>query len=145
MVINYTTLGKLEGDCATTTGISIAAIARSAETVAFADSRIYGANAGSAWINGPDVYPRILPLPDECFEGWQGTSSGWNWPAGQAKATSLGYLEARHQDGLSVSFTDGHVKYMKSQSLAAGTNFGPGVLEDGVIVTNKDLYLWDRD
>jgi prepilin-type N-terminal cleavage/methylation domain-containing protein/prepilin-type processing-associated H-X9-DG protein len=142
---NYLNLSKLEGDCATTTGRSLAAVAKPAETLAFADSRIYGTAAGSAWINDPTAVPRVLPAPDECYNGWNGTESGWNWPADQEKPTSLGYVEARHQDGVTTSFVDGHVKYMKFAALAAGTNFARGIREDAVVITNKDQYIWDRE
>lgn len=142
---NYTTLSKITGDCATNAGVSQAAIARPADTVAFIDSRIEGANQGSAWVNGPDTYPRILPLEDECFMGWENTSSGWNWPAGQTKPTTMGYVAPRHQDGANTAFADGHAKYMKIGSLYAGTNFGPGVTEANVQVTNADAYIWDKN
>jgi prepilin-type N-terminal cleavage/methylation domain-containing protein/prepilin-type processing-associated H-X9-DG protein len=142
---NYLNLAKIEGDCTTTSGVSIAAINRPAETVAFADSRIYGVNAGSAWINDPTGLPRVNPAPDECIYGWGGTSAGWNWPATAAKPSSLGYIESRHQDGVNIVWVDGHAKYNKWQALAAGTNFRQGVLENDVVITNREQYVWDRE
>lgn len=142
---NYLALGKINGDCATTTGISMAAIQKPAETIEFADSRIYGVNAGSAWINDPTGWPRVAPAPDECIYYWGGTQGGWNWPSNAEKPSTMGYLEARHQDGVNTSFVDGHVKYMKWQALAAGTNFARGVLEDNVVINDKNKYLWDRE
>jgi prepilin-type N-terminal cleavage/methylation domain-containing protein/prepilin-type processing-associated H-X9-DG protein len=142
---NYTNLSKMNGDCATVQGISMAAIQKPAETIEFVDSRIYGVAAGSAWINDPNTYPRVLPLDDECFYGWNGTSSGWNWPSNSDKPTSMGYVDARHQDGVTVSWVDGHVKYMKWQALAAGTNFAKGVTETQVVINNRATFLWDRE
>jgi prepilin-type N-terminal cleavage/methylation domain-containing protein/prepilin-type processing-associated H-X9-DG protein len=145
---NYTSLSKIEGDCATTTGRSLAAVAKPAETVAFADSQITSVNAGSAWIHGPLDWPRIAPAPDECIYYWGGTAvadGGWNWPADQEKPNQIGYVAGRHQDGATVSFVDGHVKYAKWQALAAGTNFARGILSDNVVLTNKEVYIWDRE
>lgn len=142
---NYLNLSKFNGDCNTSTGLSLAAINAPASTIAFADSRIYGVNAGSAFINDPNGWPRVLPLPDECIIYWGGTDGGWNWVAGAPKPRSMGYIEARHQDGVNVCFVDGHSKYMKFQALAVGSNFGPGITENNVVITNTDQYLWDRN
>jgi prepilin-type N-terminal cleavage/methylation domain-containing protein/prepilin-type processing-associated H-X9-DG protein len=143
---NYLNLSKIEGDCATTTGRSLAAIAKPSETIAFADSRIYGVAAGSAWINDPTGWPRVLPAPDECIYGWGGTPyAGWDWDPAKEKPDAIGYVEARHQDGATVSWVDGHVKYMKFQAMAVGTNFARGIRQDNVVITNKEQYLWDRE
>ncbi|MGC4045884.1 MAG: hypothetical protein QM758_19000 [Armatimonas sp.] len=62
-----------------------------------------------------------------------------------AKPSTMGYMEARHQDGVNVCFVDGHSKYMKWQALAAGTNFAKGSDENSVLITDKNQYVWDRD
>ncbi|MDX1933932.1 MAG: DUF1559 domain-containing protein [Capsulimonadales bacterium] len=144
---NYLNLSKINGDCQTTSGVSLAAISRPADTVAFADStiEIAGVNAGSAWINDPNGWPRIAPAPDECVYAWAGTNGGWNWPADRARPDALGFLSPRHNDGANVVWVDGHAKFTKWQALAAGTNFAQGVLRDNVVITNKDLYVWDRE
>jgi len=150
---NYLNLSKIDGTCALTVGKSLAAVAKPAETVAFADSAIPNTatgHAGSMWINDPTGYPRVLPLPDECVYGWAASPTtankpGWEWPADKEKPTDLGYLEPRHQDGFNVSWVDGHCKYMKFQALAAGTNFKRGVLQDDVVITDKNAYLWDLE
>jgi prepilin-type N-terminal cleavage/methylation domain-containing protein/prepilin-type processing-associated H-X9-DG protein len=144
---NYLNLSKIEGDCVTTTAYSLAAVAKPAETIQFVDSRIETINAGSAWINDPTGWPRVAPAADECIYYWGTTLAlgGWNWPADQAQPQTMGYTAPRHTDGENVSWVDGHVKFMKWQALAAGTNFAQGVLQDDVTLTDKEKYLWDRE
>lgn len=142
---NYLNLSKFNGDCDTFSGYTLASIAQSADTVAFADTRIYGISAGSAMLHDPNGWTRVAPAPDECILYWGGTQGGWNWTAGAAKPATMGYLEARHQDGVNVTFVDGHSKYMKWQALAAGTNFAAGSNENSVLITDATRYVWDRN
>ncbi len=143
---NYTYLATADGSCEYSVGVPIADVAKPAETVAFADTRLSPTvAAGNFWLHAPDTYYRVGPLPDECFFGYLGSNAGWEWPAGASKPTSYGYMDPRHQDGNPVTFADGHVKYMKWQSLVVGTDFKQGSTQDNVRVTDPSKYLWDRN
>ncbi|MDX1933936.1 MAG: DUF1559 domain-containing protein [Capsulimonadales bacterium] len=151
---NYTFLSKWDGNCARSLGKSLAAVGRPAETIAFVDTKLgTGRSADGATdltqrgygvVNAPDRWPVIAPAPDECIY-WNGVNGGWNWPTGATKPNFLGFLDPRHSDGSNVVWVDGHAKFNRWQALAAGTNFGPGVGENDVVVTNKELYVWDLE
>ena len=150
---NYGYLSHWGGTCEPDdqTGVSIAAIQRPSETVAFVDSQLnYNRvpdDRGYSFTNPPNAASYFFPAPDICIFGGGpiGQSGTWNWPADKAEPDDLGFNFPRHNGGMNVVFTDGHVKWMKHQGLAAGTNWGPGVTGEALIVNDKSKFLWDLE
>ncbi len=151
---NYTALADW-WDCADTRGLSLATVGKPAGTIAFVDSArgLSGTDPGTGLpakdvgysnVNAPAQYAAIAPAPHTCtWYNGAAYKAGWDW----SNATSpipnfMGYAIPRHSEGMNVGWVDGHTKYMKWQALYAGTNFGPGVSEDIVQVTDPEKYLW---
>jgi len=149
---NYLGLG-VWCDCAyCIQGVSLAAIARPAGTIAFVDSASqstanpYPTNAQDGYytVQAPAQYAAIVPATNTCT-WYDGVHGGWDWVKPGAKPDYTGWSIDRHSEGLNVGWVDGHVKFMKSSALWAGTNFGPGVADTAVKMTNPDAYLWNPD
>jgi len=137
---NYSYLSRWDGACANSIGVSDAAVTKPAHTVAFVDSSFdWGANKslGFADVNAPDS-AKWYPAPDVCV--W---FNGWDWNAGAVEPSKYGSLAPRHSTGANVTWVDGHTKFQKWQALSAGTNFAPGVSEQGVVVLDPTTYAWD--
>ncbi len=141
---NYSGLSDWN-NCQESKGVSYASVRVPAGTIAFIDSaRDQGANKDIGWadVNAPAQYAAILPAPLTCV-WYNGVNGGYNWAdKTKAKPDFIGFAGPRHAEGVNAGFTDGHAKYQKTSALWAGTNFGPGVTEDTVQVTNLDAYLW---
>jgi prepilin-type N-terminal cleavage/methylation domain-containing protein/prepilin-type processing-associated H-X9-DG protein len=68
---------------------------------------------------------------------------------GRQKRTNFVYIG--YNDGANATFLDGHVKYMKDNQLASGTNYlsstpqdgGTGYFGGGATITDKTHYLWN--
>jgi prepilin-type N-terminal cleavage/methylation domain-containing protein/prepilin-type processing-associated H-X9-DG protein len=152
--VGYNYLGLaiwLDCDVRQTTGIGLASINKPAETVAFVDSayqpspgqNLSNTNRGISVVQAPAQYAAIYPAPHTCTY-YNGTNGGWDWPnAATRRPYSIGWSMDRHTEGMNVGWVDGHAKFMKFNALAAGTNFGPGVGEQAVRLTNVDIYLWN--
>ena len=56
--------------------------------------------------------------------------------------TSTNQFDPRHRGGGDVAFCDGHVKWLRSSDLAAGTNWYPGISQANVKITDLSKYLW---
>jgi prepilin-type processing-associated H-X9-DG protein len=139
---NYSYLSQWDGNCADSKGISLAAVQKPAETVAFTDSSFdLGTNKGIGYahVNAPDSV-KWYPAPDVCV--W---SNAWEWPSNSDKPTNLGSVSPRHNEGVNVAFVDGHAKFYKVNALAAGTNFARGTGGEAVRVTDASKYLWDLE
>lgn len=141
-------------DCEYSSGVGLGGVSNPAETVAWTDTKLgNGPSAdgatdltqrGFGFVNAPDRWPVIAPHPTLCIY-WNGVKGGWDWQAGDPKPSFLGFMDPRHNEGVNVAWVDGHAKFMRYQALAAGTNFGPGVGENDVVVTDKTRYLWDLE
>jgi prepilin-type processing-associated H-X9-DG protein len=137
--------------------VALAGVQSPAATVAFVDSELFlpgGADDGNGargWftVNPPNVYQDFYLSPDVCvFSDGTGPDidgSLWNWPANRARPYALGNVNIPHMDGANTSFVDGHVKWMKFQALAAGTNFAQGVAPTDIKITDKSQFLWDLE
>jgi len=144
---NYLDLADWPG-CGDTTSLGLASVDKPASTVAFVDSSGSDpvANTGNGWmgVNGPAQYAAILPAPITCtwYTGWHG-GFDWTYPSATApKPDFLGFTVPRHSEGSNVGWVDGHAKFLRSSQLWAGTNFGQGVSETKVYVTDPNAYLW---
>ena len=151
-------------------GANLAAIEAPAQTVMFAETKpetyVSGGNAGafnaSAYINAPASgvnSPAAEPngvTMHACSNG-NGSNTGpaFNFPAdgwGQDSEydnipigipdSSTNMFDARHRGGGNVAFCDGHVKWIRSGDLAAGTNWYPGINQADVKITDLSKYLW---
>lgn len=152
--IGYNYLGLsiwLACDVKQTVGVGLASVGKPASTVAFVDSAYQPApgqvlsnnNRGFSVVQAPAQYAAIYPAPITCTY-YNGVNGGWDWPnAATKRPYSIGWTLDRHSEGMNVGWVDGHAKFMKYQALAAGTNFGPGVAEQDVRLTNIDNYLWN--
>jgi len=160
---NYGYLSHWGGACQNadgsypTSGVALAAVQSPAATVAFVDSELFlpgglgddGQSRGWFTVNPPNTYQDFWLSPDVCIFSDTGDpatdSTLWNWPTGKTKPIALGNVNIPHMDGSTVSFVDGHVKYMKFQALAAGTNFAQGVDPTDIHITDKSQFLWDLE
>lgn len=149
---NYLGLG-IWCDCSNCIqGVSVASVARPAGTIAFVDSAMqttadpYPTNAEDGFyaVNAPAQYAAIVPAPTTCT-WYNGANGGWDWTKPGPKPDFIGWTIDRHTDGMNVGWVDGHTKFMRPAALWAGTNFGPGVSELDVRLTDPNLYLWNPD
>jgi len=147
---NYLGLGIWLNCDQTIQGVSLASVARPATTITFVDSAIQNttdptpslAERGYMGVNAPAQYAAIVPAPLTCTF-YNGVNGGWNWPTATSPTPQFtGYTINRHTAGENVGWVDGHAKFLKQSQLWAGTNFGPGVSELNVQVTDSNAYLW---
>ena len=126
--------------------VSLAAIAKPAETVLLTDSKYVGSSAG--WYTSYFVdSPAALWAPDTCTYtngGW-GVGSFGDTINFAGKPTYTGTVDLRHTDGTNVAFCDGHVKRLTAGALAVGTNWKKGIANTDIQITDKNLYLWDLE
>ncbi len=77
-------------------------------------------------------------------DGW-GQDSEYDTSASQpfgTPNTSTNMFDPRHRGGGDVAFCDGHVKWLRSGDLAAGTNWYQGINQADVKITDLSKYLW---
>lgn len=78
---------------------------------------------------------------DTCTYGdWGATTNMWY---GLYGASDMGFFRARHSDGGNVSFVDGHSKFLRPGSLAAGTNWTKTSSYGSVLINDRSQYIWD--
>jgi prepilin-type N-terminal cleavage/methylation domain-containing protein/prepilin-type processing-associated H-X9-DG protein len=138
------------------TGLSLAAISTPAFTIAFIDSAYQGSGAnndnvdpyptnseeGISFVQAPAQYAAIVPAPVTCT-WYNGAHGGWDWTTNGATTPDFtGWSINRHSTGENVGWVDGHAKFLHQSQLWAGTNFGPGVKETSVQVTDPTQYPW---
>ena len=84
---------------------------------------------------------------------WNGDNCSGDW-CGDADPATIGlqkrtnYVYIGYNDGCNATFIDGHVKYMKDASLAAGTNYLASTTNGaygggGCTIIDKVHYLWN--
>jgi prepilin-type N-terminal cleavage/methylation domain-containing protein/prepilin-type processing-associated H-X9-DG protein len=125
----------------------LAAIAQPAATVMIAGTALAAglrsfANVTSLYpVNGGEFRvfaPASITAPEVCTWGNAG------WGQGSALGPYGGFEQPRHGDqGGTVCFVDGHVKWMTAGALAAGTNWSVGRQNSTIVVTDRNQYLWD--
>lgn len=127
---------------------SLASINQPAGTVMCAETGQDGATdvpdqLGANIVYGPggwmadDVctYGDWSPLGGDCWYGGPGAST---------LVTKMGLFRPRHSDGGNVIFCDGHSKFMKPGSLAAGTTWNINVTAPAqILINDRSQYLWD--
>ena len=110
-------------------------------------------NAPASGVNSPAAEPNGVTM-HACSNG-NTTGYAFNFPAdgwGQDSEydnipigipdTSTNQFDPRHRGGGDVAFCDGHVKWLRSGDLAAGTNWYPGINQGDVKITDLSKYLW---
>lgn len=115
----------------------LAEIVAPAETVLFVDTTetpATGPGAGTITMvaDPPDGYTSPNTL------GW----GGWG---NDGSLGPYGNANARHSKGMNTSFADGHVKWMRPEALAAGTNWTPTTSQSAIVINDRGKYLWDAD
>ena len=147
---------------------NLASIEAPAETILIAETKpetyISGPNTGAfnvssyinapaSGVNSPAAEPNGVTM-HACSNG-NTTGYAFNFPAdgwGQDSEydnipigipdTSTNQFDPRHRGGGDVAFCDGHVKWLRSSDLAAGTNWYPGISQANVKITDLSKYLW---
>jgi len=116
-----------------------------ADTVMLATTKISGTDNGRYTSQVVEA-PATILAPDACTwsnGGWGvgawGDESG-NYPG---NPTGTGGVAINYMKGSTVSFTDGHVKYMLPGRLAAGTDWVPTKANNAINILNTANYLWD--
>ncbi len=127
--------------------VGLGAVAKPSETLEFIDSTFDWTPSsgrrewGYSDVNAPDS-AKWYPDANVCV--WL---SSWNWSTGDATPSQFGGAAPRHTLGTNVAWCDGHVKYLHWQALMAGTDFGPGQIQDdtnkGANITDANQYIWD--
>ena len=151
---NVTYLNPAPGDC---TGlaetdapwgfpISTAAIEAPAATVLFADVKIVGDDVYQYYTSyAVDAPASSGPSTNICAysDGGWGTGTYADDPNAPGNTfDGTGDFSARHTQGGNVAFCDGHAKWYTPGRLAAGTNWGPKIPNNTVVVTDLSQYLW---
>ncbi len=147
--IGYNYLGlSTWWDCDYTIGVSLASVSRPASTISLTDSSLQlgnqpsSSNPGYATVQAPAQFAAVFPAPHTCT--WVNGSrvGGWDWTIPGPKPNHIGWTLDRHHEVVNVGWVDGHAKALKSGAMYAGTNFGPGVDQLSVRLTNPEIYLW---
>jgi prepilin-type N-terminal cleavage/methylation domain-containing protein/prepilin-type processing-associated H-X9-DG protein len=166
IAFNYAYLSPwlvVDNQCEGSASVALAAVNRPANIIAFTDSSLSDADPSCAsttgclpggvvgpstnmtyfQVNAPDAWPKFAPSPNTCVV-YDGLHGGWDWTANPKGDPDLvGFVAPRHSAGANIAFVDGHAKYEHWQTMASGTNFGPGVSEWNVVVTDPNSYQWD--
>jgi len=115
----------------------LAEIAAPAETVMFVDNTEAKPNP-----DGSANFTFVTDPPD----GYSSPNTyGWGGWGKDGTLGPYGNAFARHNLGMNVTFVDGHVKWMRPDALAAGTNWTPQKSQAAVVITDNTKYLWDAD
>jgi prepilin-type N-terminal cleavage/methylation domain-containing protein/prepilin-type processing-associated H-X9-DG protein len=130
-------------------GLSIAQVDSPAFNILFTDSAYQGTNnpyptnnqQGFSTVQAPAQYAAIVPAPLTCT-WYNGQHGGFDWTTPGAVPNFTGWTIGRHTGGDNVAWVDGHAKFQTPAQLWGGTNFGPGVSENNVQVTNTAAYPW---
>jgi prepilin-type N-terminal cleavage/methylation domain-containing protein/prepilin-type processing-associated H-X9-DG protein len=148
--VGYNYLGlSIWWECTSTRAVGLASVTRPATTIAFVDSAyvpldgaISNFNQGSYFVSAPAQYAAIFTSPSTCA-WWNGANGGFDWADPTTTGPDfIGFTMNRHSNGMNVSYVDGHARFQHLPQLWAGTNFGPGVTDLQVQVTDFDQYQW---
>lgn len=124
--------------------VSVSRIQEPSNTVLIADTKLIGnSTIVDGATDGVDA-PTVMDPPTACgmiTQGWGIGSHGDEDLYGN-KVTSTGTFSPRHHGGGTVAFCDGHVKWMRPEALAVGTNWHPGIANTDVKITDLSKYLW---
>lgn len=111
----------------------LAAIVAPSDTVMFVDTTEPGPEGN---------YNMVIEPPD----GYTSPNTyGWGGWGNDGTFGPYGNGEARHSLGMNVTFVDSHVKWMRPEALAAGTNWKPTMSQSQVRITDVSKYIWDAD
>ena len=126
-------------------------------TIFFIESRAGIANPGKGFfvVNAPGMWNAFKDNNHGLVAYWTGGAGSGDWvgsgtacadAACKDQGMSTGFVSTMMNDGASPTFIDGHVKYMKSMAIAAGTDFmAASATADGggAYITDKKHYLWN--
>ncbi len=96
------------------------------------------ANIGTSITYSPAGFTTL----DTCSYGGWGTNFGLWYPDSPARSNT-GMFLARHMGGGNIIFCDSHAKWMRTEAVAAGTNWSPDKSMDEVVVSEPSQYLWN--
>ncbi len=112
-------------------------------------------NAPASGVNSPAPEPNGVTM-HACSNGngtntgpaFNNPNDGWGQDSEYDTApigipnSSTNMFDGRHRGGGDVAFCDGHVKWLRTGDLAAGTNWYPGINQADVKITDLSKYLW---
>jgi len=117
---------------------------------------VLDATRGFFGVDAPGLWEVLVPSSVAYVIFWDGTYCSGDFcgdadsaTQGRQKRTNFVYIG--YNDGANATFIDGHVKYMKDNQLAGGTNYlsstpqdgGTGYFGGGATITDKTHYLWN--
>lgn len=108
-------------------------------------------------VNAPGGWPRFVANPQGYIAFWSGSPGSGDWFRGEFHPGHddnhperwNGFVCMSYNAGIDATFLDGHVKYMKDNALAAGTDYlsalpgGNGHVGSGAKLVHREDYLWD--
>lgn len=116
---------------------NLAEIAEPAATVMFIDT-----TEAKDLGDGTSNVGFVVDAPD----GWTSPNTyGWGGWGRDGTFGPYGNAFPRHNLGMNTTWADGHVKWMRPEALAAGTNWNPNISQENIVITDKSKYLWDAD
>lgn len=110
-------------------------------------------------VNAPGMWPAFANNREGYVAFWGGESGGgdWNRDSDRCKEENRqcdpsthweGFAWTGFSDGTNATFLDGHVKFIRCNKLAAGTDYltsKPASNGSGARIIDKKAYLWDYD
>ena len=136
-------------------GVSSTQVGRPAEIVMFADNGgktfLTPAVQGSM-VNPPDAWNSSKQFFGPVQQGWgkgcqtyfaKSAASPPSIPGNSGEYGDTDGWAPRYNGGGNVAFVDGHSKFEKTSTLAAGTNYNPNVSCTATVVTDYSKYQWD--
>lgn len=126
---------------------ALAAIPKPADTVMFGGSSLAAGSGAFTGANG--LYPEgggylylFSPAIQTTPEGCDWSNSGWG--QGSLMGPYGGFEQKRHADqGGTLTFVDGHSKFLTAGKAAAGTNWTVNAANSSIVVTDRNQYIWD--
>jgi prepilin-type N-terminal cleavage/methylation domain-containing protein/prepilin-type processing-associated H-X9-DG protein len=115
---------------------------------------------GFSTIMPPGLWAILAASSVPYLSFWTGTRCSGDWcgadidPRKPGNQTSEGmFFQDPARLGNNIAFLDGHVRFMKTVDLAAGTNYltatptdgGTGAFGGGASITDKTKYIWNLD
>jgi prepilin-type N-terminal cleavage/methylation domain-containing protein/prepilin-type processing-associated H-X9-DG protein len=122
-----------------------------AATVFLADStRWSDTTRGYFDVTAPGMWEAVAQATVDYVIWWFGTDCSGDWCAKMPVLERTGSFNSALSGGGNLGFLDGHAKYYKAGSAAAGTNYASsnfGGLVDGgkCTITDGGKYLWNLD
>jgi prepilin-type N-terminal cleavage/methylation domain-containing protein/prepilin-type processing-associated H-X9-DG protein len=143
---NYVYLAPISGAAPNwvSTPQSLAAVSQPASTVLITNSTAWGASGTPPNCQGVNGGWFSNDPPSSDFSNTTAWNGGWRLDNVSCKWDRFGGMYPRHTGSVLIAWVDGHVKAHRPADLLAGVQHNFADPPVG-IVTNRNLYLWDRE